>query len=265
MSGHREFKQVSSRKWVRADQLIVDSRVQGELHPARVRDIQTNLHLGSIGVLEVSRRKDGALHVMDGQHRLMALRAVGLGDMQVQVNIHDGLSEEEEAARYRRHNNTHRVAPWDDFRVALVEQDPDVVAINSIVEAAGFQMSKRVGDGHIVAVGALRHVFKHANGDGPQVLEGTLMVVDAAWGKRAEAVDGKIIQGLAAIIGTYNGEIDRMALAKKLAKYPGGPSGLLGKARVLKEIRRTSVIKAVAEIALDVYNSGRTHRIGSAG
>jgi hypothetical protein len=62
---------------------------------------------------------------------------------------------------------------------------------------------------------------------------------------------------LGLFLKTYGGNIDRAALVKKLAKYPGGSSGLIGDARGLRQFRHASIVRCVAEQTVEVYNSGR--------
>ena len=46
-------------------------------------------------------------------------------------------------------------------------------------------------------------------------------------------------------------------MIKKLAKYPGGASALLGDAKGIHERRHISVARCVAEQVIETYNSGR--------
>lgn len=266
------LKRDTSRKFARADQLTIDERVQRELRPAKVKSIVKKLpddegkRRRFIGALTISRRKDGSLVVLDGQHRVVALREAGYGSMQVLIVIHDGLTLEEEAELFRVLNSTNRPTAFDDFKVGVVARDPECVDIERIVKAAGFYVHNQTVPGAVGAVTALRDVYTGPNGHGPYPdhLAKTLAVAREAWGTTPEAVEGNVLKGLGHVIATYGDELDTGALIKKLAKYPGGASGLIGKARMLKDIRRSSVARCVAEIVTDTYNSGRRKRLAAA-
>lgn len=260
------LKRDTSRKFARVDQLVIDPEVQRELRPPKVKSIRQNLDLDAIGIITVSRRKDGTLVVLDGQHRIVALREEGHGSLQVGIHIHDGLTRAQEASLFRLLNNTNRPTAFDDFVVGVVARDPECIGIEKIVGEAGYRIHNQTVDGAINAVSALRRVYRGSNGHGPhpEHLTQTLKIISAAWGHTAPAVEGQILQGLGVVVETYGDELDTAALTRKLAKYPGGASGLLGKARQLKDIRRTSVARSVAEIVVDSYNSGRRKRLAAA-
>ena len=103
-------------------------------------------------------------------------------------------------------------------------------------------------------VTALKKVYGF---DGGKALALTLETVVAAWGRTEAAVDGKIIEGVGLVHCHYNGAIDLAALSKKLAKYPGGASGLLGDAKGLRQFRHASLPRCVAETVIETYNVGR--------
>lgn len=265
------LKRDTSRKFARVDQLTIDERVQRELRPHKVKAIRSTLPEDEkkrqtwVGVVTISRRKDGSLVVIDGQHRIVALREEGYGAMQVSIIVHDGLTLEEEAELFRVLNDTNRPTAFDDFKVGVVAKDPECLGITKVAADAGYRVHNQVQDGAINAVAALRRVYRGSNGHGPhpEHLAKTLNVITSAWGHRAEGVEGHVLQGLGLVIETYGEELDLSALARKLAKYPGGASGLLGKARLLKDIRRSSVARCVAEIVIDSYNSGRQKRLAA--
>ena len=79
--------------------------------------------------------------------------------------------------------------------------------------------------------------------------------------RKLAAVPGPVfdlVAGIGEVFCRYEGEIDRAALIRKLSKFPGGATGLLGKAKGLHEYRKKLTIgRCVAILVIDVYNRGR--------
>lgn len=244
-----------------AKKLEIDSRVQRELIPARVKRISNDLRAESIGVVTVSKRvngdrKNAKYIVLDGQHRIAALLASDMGDTEVACHVHMGLTLAEEASLFRDLNNTRRTTAFDDFTKGVIARDSACLEINGILARHGLRVTDQSQDGGVRAVAALRKV--HAYGD--DVLSDTLAVLTAAWGTTIDAVDGALIQGVGLVFKRYGDAIDTESLVRKLAKMPAGPMGLIGDARGLTRLRPGSVSRCVAIIVIDLYNRGR--RVG---
>jgi hypothetical protein len=243
---------------VRADRLTVVERVQRGLIPARAKALAGKLDLDALGIFTVSERNDGQLVVLDGQHRLEALLIHDMGEWEVTCHIYRGLSEAQEAALFRRLNDTRKITPFDDFDKGLVEGDPEALAINAICQKHGLQVTHYGADGHITCIQKLRQLYVSSNGlPSGAILDDALGLVLEAWGVHYPAVEKSILGGVAIVLSAYGKEIDRGKLVEKLAKEKGGASGLLGRARMLREIRTTSVERLVASVIVGTYNKGR--------
>lgn len=239
----------------RADTLAFDERVQRAVNQARVRKIAKSLNVAAIGVITVSRRDDGSLTVLDGQHRLLALLENGLGATVVTCHVHHGLGVAGEAELFLLLNNTQGVNPVDSYRIGLTAGDEECVAINKIVEAVDLRVAMQVGPGVISCVATMRTVYRKG---GPNALAPALCVPLAAWGNEPTSVEGPIVAGLGEVFHRYGEEIDRAALVRKLSKFPGGAPALLGKAKGLHEYRKSVTRgRCVASLILDLYNRGR--------
>ena len=70
-------------------------------HVEKLRD-QFQPHL--VGLPIVSRREDGQLVVLNGSHRLEALRAMFDDDLELDVSLYDGLTRDQEVAIFERHH-----------------------------------------------------------------------------------------------------------------------------------------------------------------
>lgn len=237
--------------------LHIDPKVQRDLIPNWVKYLTENMREGSIGTLVVSKRKmpsgKAKLVVLDGQHRLQALRDLGMDDFEVMCEVHLGLDLVAEAEKFRDLNKQRRVGPYDDYVKGVTAQDPECMAIHKVLTERGLKVGQQSSPGSVRAITAVRQV--HRSGEGN--LAGTLDILTAAYGTTVDAMDGSLIQGVGVLVNRYNGELDRAALVRKLSKRPGGPLKLLGDARGAKDLFGTTVPRCVAMVARETYNRGR--------
>lgn len=240
-----------------ANSLVRDDRVQRSLRPNRVREIAAKLDLDAIGVITASRRSDGRLVILDGQHRVQALIDAGMGDWPVTCRVHHGLGLAREAGLFRRLNNTSKTTAIEDLLKGITEGDEESVAIAKIADRNGLRIALQSGDGLVSCAAALRRVYRAQ----PAALGFALNVATSAWGTHSDAVDGNIVTGLGMAYARYGEEIERAALIRKLAKYRGGAPGLLGQARALRAMRPATVGRCVAIVVIDIYNHGRRNRL----
>lgn len=84
---------------------------QRDTDTRRADKIAEAFDLSSFGTVTVSRRKDGHLYIVDGKHRSTA--AVKNGLEGVPTLVLDGLTEEQEAAKFLKLNETKTVSAVD--------------------------------------------------------------------------------------------------------------------------------------------------------
>lgn len=240
-----------------ASSLYMDERVQRAIRPQHLKSITSKLDLDAVGVIIVSRRPDGKLAVLDGQHRIRALVDAGMGEWPVACKVFDGLTIPEEAGLFRRYNTTSKTSAIEDLQMAIKEGDAEAVAIDKIAQRNGLRIAYQTGAGVIPCASALRKVFRSGGEMGPAALGFALHVGVTAWGAHSDSVDGHIVQGLGDLYVRYGEDIDRAALIRKLAKHQGGARGLIGQARTLAGLMHVSTHRAVAQATLNLYNRGR--------
>lgn len=239
----------------RADALTIDERVQRSVNHIRVRKIAGDLNLDGLGTITVSRRPNGSMVIIDGQHRVLALLESGLGDTVLSCEVFDGLDTRGEAVLFLVRNASQKPNPVDSYRLGLLAGDEECLAVQKIVDSAGLRVALQCGPGVIACVTTMRTLYRKA---GANALAPALRVPLAAWGTEATSVEAPIVAGIGAVFARYDGEIDRAALIRKLSKFPGGATGLLGKAKGLHEMRKSvSIGRCVAILVVDLYNRGR--------
>lgn len=239
--------------------------------------IGDNLDRNKLGIVHVSLRKNGGFYIIDGAHRVGAIRSkLGNNGTLVECKVYEGLDRAAEADLFKAINGDRRpVTTLDNFLVSVTAKDPVNSAILNIVQECGLNVSKSAGaDGVLRAVGALRSTFlgfaQHSrkttqNAEPkPELLRATLLLIKSAWGINQYAYDGNIIEGVGRLLAARWKAIDRSRMAQKLAPYPGGPKALLGTARGRKALLGGSVAASVADVMLDAYNKGaRSEKVES--
>lgn len=237
--------------------LIIDPAVQRPLDKKKADKIAAELNLDAIGLICVSRRDSGAYSVIDGQHRAEALRTAGFVTDSVECEIFHGLTLADEAAMFRLRNNRTAVQKVDLFRVRVIEGDAVAVAINDMLARHGWQVGLSSKDGWIGAIEALESVWLADPNGNPPAAERAIVSISAAWGHGAAGVDRSIVAGLGALYVRYGADANSGDIVERLAKMPGGPKHLIGRARGLRDFIGGRMSSAVAEIVVEEYNRRR--------
>lgn len=236
-------------------QLVVDPDVQRAVDTGRVAKIADTLNLDALGTITVSHRSNGSYHVIDGQHRVAAVRLAGGDDEKVLCRVFDRLTLAEEAEMFRLLNNTAKPTVLDLFRVRVVEGDPDALAIVSALRKSGWKVAAAQA-GCIAAAGAVERLYRRD----PEALEKSVATIARAWGHDLPANDGRLIEGIGLVFARYGAAIQVADLVPRLSPFAGGPGALLGKAKGLSQLIGGQQAHAVAEIVVEVYNRQRKTR-----
>jgi hypothetical protein len=219
-------------EWVRVADLIVPVEYQSDHDPARVKWLVSNYRAREVGTIVVSRRPDGSLVIVDGQHRVLALRELGIEV--VRAEIHDGLSIVEEANLFEDLNaNRRRPTVFDLFRSRVAGERPDALQVAAIAAEYGYTF-RRGGAlsrsaNHIQAVGAVEAIFRQG---GPQLLRGVLSITSGPWAGHSEGLEGQMLRGVAMFLRTDMGNpVDLPRLFHVLGRRP--PIAILADARAI--------------------------------
>lgn len=232
--------------------LWVDPAVQRGLKKARVGKMAANFNPDAVGVLTTSFRAATRIHVIDGQHRYRAAEAAAYAGV-IQTMEYHGLTIPEEAALFRLLNTTEKVSRIDQFLIACVEQDPTATKLAQYLADHGWTVGTGATESKLSAIGSLERVFALSS----EAADGTLAVLTLAYGHRAAAVQGALVEGVGRMLARYGRDVDLADLAKRLASVPGGPDGIVGNARGQQLTRTGNLSTQVARVVTNLYNQRR--------
>ncbi len=241
-------------RWIPLGKMRVSALAQRDLKPARVDHIVADMDLEQIGTPTVNER-DEHYFVIDGQHRVEALK-VWLGEdwptQTLQCWAYSGLTEQDEAERFLKLNDTLNVAAAAKFKVGVQANRPVETDIDRIVRAQGLRVTSDQVEGGIRAVGTLRRVYTRSNG---ATLGRTLRIVRDAYG--TPGLEGPVIDGIGHLCARYDGELDDVKTVRQLSNAFGGVGGLLNAAAKLRRETGSARGHCVAAAAVTVINRGK--------
>lgn len=167
------------------------------------------------GFLVVSRR-NGLLHVVDGMHRLAAMRRLKI--QAAPCAVYDGLTYEREAQLFAT-LNTQRAVPlyYVVFRALLAAGVPQVLEVKRIVEAMGYTLNlSGSGTTNPTMISAIRGVEKIYRQHGEMALRDTLAFVRATWPDDADGIRQTILTGVDLFLRKWS-HLDREEVRQKLS------------------------------------------------
>lgn len=241
---------------VRADELRVHPVAQREIVPSNLKRIVTNLDLDAIGVLQAVEYDKRGLLVVDGQHRLRALLEHDFGEWSLDVQVHHYITDDKAACDlFLKLNRGATISPFESFMKEYYAGYADACGAYAIAKRHNLKIGKGAADGVLLCVTALKKLFRADQG---KTLDATLGTILAAWGSKSAALEGRLIEGVGIVFARYGEQVDKPALVKKLAKFPGGPSGLIGSARGLMQHQKATIPRCVADLVIGAHNKGKS-------
>lgn len=134
-------------EWVAAAQLNVDPLYQRETAGCRsqrlIASMAENWDWRLCMPLVVSRRPDGVLMVIDGQHRLSgALAHGGITHLPCVISSFAGGAAAEADAFVQLNTRRQRLTQYDIFRAALASGDADAHTVMDLITGAGLTLAK---------------------------------------------------------------------------------------------------------------------------
>lgn len=227
---------------------------RNKLNQGRVDHICAHLDLEQIGNPTVNA-KNGSHYIIDGWHRVEALKQFGFhDDDKIEVWTYYNLTEQQEARRFLTLNDTLRVDGFSKFKVSVNAEMPRETNINNILGSLGLRVGTNASDDASVhCPGTLIKVYdKH----GPVVLSRALKIIRDAFGN--SGLEAVLIEGVALVVARFDKELKDLQFTTKLSGIRGGSKGLINKAQQLKLQTGAPKPQCVAAALVEHHNSGRT-------
>lgn len=237
---------------VKVGDLWVDPTVQRTLRGARVTAIAKAFDPDALGVLTTSFRSPKRIHIIDGQHRYRAAEQAAYAGT-IQTMQYRGLSIPQEAALFRKLNQTEKVGLIDQFHIDCVAQDPGALELAGFLLKHGWTVGASATEGRLSAIGSLQRIYRLS----PEAADHTLAVLTAAYGHRPAAVQGTLVAGVGRMLARYGRDVKLNDLVHRLANVAGGPDGIVGNARGQSLTRSGDLSGVVARVVTKLYNKGR--------
>lgn len=239
----------------------VDHRYQRPADTRWVSTIARNFDPDLLGIFTVNWRMDGSFWLINGQHRLRALRSREMLDAVVSCDLYDGLSLAEEAKLFTETQAlTKRISVRDRWHARLAEQDPVTLAINAVLEEYGLD------DVTNLAYGTIQSIFIAD----PALLRWTLGATAATYRHLDRVLDrdewnkshgAAILSGFAQFKAIYGDEpnfsVERLTETVRAAVPK--PSDLILRAR--SRSQNWSRVRSMAYVLVEAYNRSRGGRL----
>jgi hypothetical protein len=250
--------------------LLVDKRVQrDELQPKKVDFIVSHFNPDALGVIHVSRRKDGGDYIIDGWHRKEAVYRVSEAKGTIVSHVYAGLTLAQEAQMFLDLNYGNQPSPLEIHKVRVQTGDKQALRIEGAIHAYGWAVSRIPANGHVNAIKklyTLDDLSEKAEGGprDPSLLQLTFLVISRAWNNDRYASQSVLLEGIARMFDEYGSKVDVDHLVDRLKNYKGGPRKLHLEARQFANTTGQKVSMSVAWLIVEAYNKGKKNDSPSA-
>lgn len=231
---------------------------QREFRKAHGDRLAAELDLNKLGFPVINHR-DGNYWVVDGQHRIYALKQNGFEKDVLDCEVYEDLTDEESAEIFLGRDDRKPIPIFDKFHVAVTAGRRRERDIQRSVESNGQKLGRNNTDGGISAVGALGSVYDRS---GDVVLGQVIRTINLGFGGDPMGFDRAVIEGLGLVFNRYNGKTNEKNLGHRLAELRRGARELLQKAESIRDRTGNQKKQCVAAAVVDLYNRGLPPRDG---
>jgi hypothetical protein len=182
------------------------------LSDGRLRQLRREWDPLAVSPLTLSRRSDGSLWVIDGNHRRVVAYEKAMH--QVPAMVHTGLTRAQEADLYTKLGTVLGQTPWTRFQAKLVARDEDALEIVKIADSYGLEMRGDLfKDGCIRAIARVEWIFARG---GPDGLHWVFDFLTRAFNGEAESLGELQLEGVFGFYQRYSGKVERDQVARML-------------------------------------------------
>lgn len=250
MTEHQRAR-ASRVEWVRIGDMMVSPKAQRDFKKSQSEGYAADFKLEALGYPVLSHRDD-YYWILDGQHRIAALKMVGFtDDDQIECEVYEGLSEADEADLFLLRDKRRAINRFDAFRIAVTAGWVEECHIERLVQAEGLTISKNASAGSISAVTALRFAYDF----GPRTFTRCLRILGRSYDNDRAAFSEHLIKGVALVCQRYDGSLDDEEAIRRLNALNGGPAAVMRKANALQLKTGHTKPHCVAAAIVDTLNA----------
>lgn len=239
---------------MRTNKLLINSiktdmSYQSPVNSNEVKKIVKNFNPKALTSIIVSQRDSGEYYVIDGQHRMSALKQ--MQQPTIEALIYTGLTQNEEAEMYAKINERKTKSPNALGKAKYQSGDLVAIEIHDAVSNAGLIIdydNTNTRMNHIKAYKALE--VTHAK-YGQEHLEETLVLLKKCFGDQSASFEGKLIYGMAKFLFHYRDDYKIKRLTTTVNRL-GLPE--FNRLYVQNKTIYNKVDKACAMTFVDIYN-----------
>lgn len=205
---------------VTIDQVVIDGTYQRNLSMTWARKIAKDFDPEMFGKPLLARRSDGKYAVIDGQHRIAALRILYPNQsvtFQADLEINADTQTKQAKSFTARNTYVKRTSSGDELRALIAGEDPEALQYQEILFGNGYRHKWGGGRTRPGEVGpyVFKSVRKFCRDTWASDLDGALKVWTAAWGVSGFPVDSALLVGIALVFRRFSNDIrfnpDRLA------------------------------------------------------
>lgn len=217
---------------VKIDDLHRDMTYQRPINQQLVDEIARGWDIAAAGPVVVSRRRNGDLYIVNGQHRTAAAKQAG--ETEIYAQVIDGLTAREEAILRLKGNRRRADSSMERFLGQLAAGDPESRDIKRIVQSLGSRVNsfpdQAIG---INAIAGMESIYRK---DGGTLLVRTLELLRDGFGDlNGPSVSVSSLKAAAWFLEQHGGDgLSRARMVEQMQKL--GPIDIARKARDHKAI-----------------------------
>lgn len=203
--------------------------------------------------------RDGKFNVVDGQHRIAAMRKMnGGGSVMVNCKVYSGMSYSQEADFCYKLDKAKKRLNLSQSTNALAEAgtDAEISQIKRLVESCGFvwALNKSRGKtGEIISNRALVNAYRLLGSDAFSRL---LSLLWDTWQGDPRSLTASVISGMALFVKTYDTELNDHAFITRLSQIDPEEINRRGKS----DFSTNNAALRFARVLLEKYNGQRGGR-----
>ena len=198
--------------------------------------------------------RDGRYNLVDGQHRVCAMRKKNGGkDVTALCRVYRGLTYEQEAELYYRLDRAKGHLRLSHATKALVESgtDAEIIEIKRLLEGAGFVWALDKPTGAPFEIEATRAVINVYRLLGGAAFSRMLEITAKTWHGSPGSVKASFLSGMALFLKTYETELDDDVFVKRLSAVD--PEEILRRGKA--DFSTNKAALRFARVILGKYNS----------